>query len=74
MKWFVYDVNGSVFESSEPFGEAWLKAKEVARAEHVGIFRQVVNTVTGEIRNEFYAVGGVFLNERFYEVSKLYIF
>lgn len=70
-KLFVYEVNGETFEGNEAFGEAWKKAVALAKAEHCGIFRQVV---CGEdIRNEFYAKG-IFLNERFYEPDKLYIF
>lgn len=71
-KMFVYNVNGTILEDNVAFGDAWRKAKELAKSEQCGIFRQVVN---GEdIRNEYYAKGGIFLNERFYEPDKLYIF
>lgn len=71
-KMFVYNVNGTILEDTVAFGDAWRKAKELAKAEQCGIFRQVVY---GEnIRNEYYAKGGIFLNERFYEPDKLYIF
>lgn len=71
-KLFVYDVNGTDFEDTVAFGAAWVQATALAKAEHCGIFRQVIY---GEnIRNEFFAKGGIFLAERFYHPDKLYIF
>lgn len=73
MKRFFYEVNGTQFEeTSEAFGEVWKKAKELATKEHTGITRTVV--CGNDIRYEFFAKGGIFLNERFYEIDKVYIF
>lgn len=71
-KLFIYSVNGSTFEDTEAFGQAWRDAKAMATAEHTCITRQVVCGDT--IRNEFYAKGGCFLNERFDEVDKVAVF
>lgn len=69
---YVYNVNGTILEDTEAFGQAWETAKALATEEHTIITRQVVNG--DSIRNEFYATGGCFLNERFYEPSKAKIF
>ena len=69
---FEYRVNGTTFEDTEAFGKAWKDAKEMATAEHTYIERTIVNG--NDIRYEFYAKGGIFLNERFMEVDKVYIF
>jgi len=71
-KMFIYNVNGTTFEDTEAFGKAWKEAKEMAKAEHTFITRQVVKG--NEIRNEFYATAGIFLNERFMEKDKVAIF
>lgn len=71
-KTFVYNVNGTVLEDIEAFGKAWKQAVEIAKSEHTEITRQVV--CGDDIRNEFYAVGGIFLNDRFYDKNKVKIF
>ena len=71
-KRFEYRVNGTAFEDTEAFGKAWEAAKEKATVEHTYIERTVING--NDIRYEFYAKSGIFLNERFMEVDKVYIF
>lgn len=69
---FIYEVAGREFTDTEAFGTAWKEAKEVAKEEHCGIFRTVVSG--DNLRYEFYAKGGCFLNEKFYTDAKLKIF
>ena len=69
---YFYDVNGSEFHDDECFGKAWHDAMEMAKAEHAVIWRSVVKP-NGDISYEFYA-HGCFLNERYYEPRKAYIF
>ena len=66
-KVFFYYVNGTEFVDTEAFGKAWRDAKALATEEHTCITRTVL---TGEdnLRHEFFAKGGIFLNERFYSV------
>ena len=71
-KMFVYDVNGTQFEDTQAFGQGWKNAKKVATEEHATITRAVVE---GEkVTYEFFAKGGVFLNEKFYEVDRAKVF
>ena len=60
---FYYNVNGAEFHDTVAFGQAWKEAKALAREEHCGIERAVV--CGDEIRYEFYAKGGVFVNDRY---------
>jgi len=71
-KMFVYNVNGTVLEDTEAFGQAWAKAKEIATNEHTYIARQVVKG--NDIRNEVYVKGGVFINEDKVVLEDYYIF
>lgn len=69
---FIYEVNGTKFEGYEPWGDAWKKAEELATTYHAPITRQVIK---GEkIRNEFFAIGGMFLNEKSYRPEIVFIF
>ena len=70
-KTFIYNVNGTTFEDTKAFGEAWKAAAAMAKEEHAIITRQVING--NDIRNEYYAKG-IFLNERFMNDTKAYIF
>lgn len=68
-KMFVYSVNGSTFEDTVAFGEAWKKAQVQAIEEHTYITRQVI--YGNDIRNEIYC-RGVFLSDN--GIRKPYIF
>ena len=71
-KTFIYMVNGNEYTDTKAFGQAWKDAKAQATADHTMITRLVIN---GEDeRCEFFAKGGVFLNERFYTEEKAFIF
>lgn len=72
MTTFTYDVNGTTFEDTEAFGQAWEKAIALAEREHGAITRTVVR---GEsIRHEFFTKGGCFLDDRFYNKDKVKVF
>lgn len=71
-KTFIYMVNGNEFIDTKAFGQAWKDAKAVAKAEHCGIYRSIVEG--DNIRNEFFAKGGCFLNEKFFEDGRIEIF
>lgn len=71
-KTFIYKVAGYEYRDTEAFGQAWREAKAKATELHCGIFREV-ERAGAETRYEFYA-GGVFLNMKFYDDSKLAIF
>lgn len=73
-KLFIYNVNGTHIEDTEAFGEAWQEAKILATEENAIITREVVNTITGESREEFYTTAGCFLNMRFFEKDKARFF
>ena len=62
---FIYQVKGFEYRDTEAFGQAWKEAKAKAAELHTGIFRTVIKK--GEERYEFFAKGGVFLNNRYYE-------
>lgn len=69
MKKFVYQVNGYEFCGAEAFGDAWREAKEKAAELNAPIFRLVIK---GEdVRQEYFAKGGVFLNVKFYSPEKV---
>lgn len=68
---FVYCVNGSTFEDTTAFGDAWKKAKAMASEEHTIITRQVV--IGNVIRNDYYT-GGIFLDEKFMDECPPLIF
>jgi len=72
-KVFFYYVNGTEFVDTEAFGKAWRDAKALATEEHTCITRTVL---TGEdnLHHEFFAKGGIFLNERFYEKDRVKVF
>ncbi len=72
MKEYFYNVNGTEFVDTKPFEKAWEEAVSLAKKEHCGITRTVVDGDT--LRHEFYAKGGCFLPDRFYDAEKLYIF
>jgi predicted nucleotidyltransferase len=72
MKEFIYHINGTEITDTEAFGKAWTKAKELATEEHTCITRTVIRD--NQIEYEFYAKGGCFLNERFYEKERVKIF
>lgn len=69
---FFYNVNGTEFHDTVAFGNAWKQAVALAKEEHCGIDRTVVNG--NDIRYEFYAKGGVFLADRFKTVDKVACF
>lgn len=71
-KLFVYNVNGTTFETTEAFGQEWKAAKQMAMEEHTIITRQVI--CGDEITNEFFAQGGIFMKEKFLGELKPYIF
>ena len=71
-KTFIYTVNGNEYTDTKAFGQAWKDAKAQATKEHTSIVRTVVE---GENeRHEFYAKGGCFLNERFFDNERAFIF
>jgi hypothetical protein len=72
MKEFFYYVNGTEFVDTEAFGKAWKEAKALATEEHTCITRTVVKGK--EMYHEFFAKGGCFLSERFYEKDRVKIF
>lgn len=72
MKIFFYYVNGTEFADTEAFGKAWTEAKALATEEHTCITRTVVKGE--EMKHEFFAKGGCFLDERFYEKDRVKIF
>ena len=72
MKRFFYNVNGTEFEDTVAFGDGWKKALALAKKEHTEITRTVI--INNDIRYEFFAKGGVFLNDRFYSKDKVEIF
>ena len=59
-KMFVYSVNGTTFEDTVAFGEAWEKAEKQAKKEHTYITRQVI--CGDNIRNEIFCKG-IFLSD-----------
>ena len=70
---YIYNVNGTDFEDTVAFGDAWKKAVALATETHSVITRTVIKDET-DIRNEFFANGGAFLNERFYSKEKIKVF
>jgi hypothetical protein len=66
---FIYKVNGIEIEDTEAFGKGWEKAKELATENHCGITRTVIKT-----EEQFFATGGVFLDNKFYHSDKMKIF
>lgn len=66
---FIYKVNGIEIEDTEAFGNGWKKAKELAVENHCGITRTVIR-----VEEQFYATGGVFLDDRFYQPEEMKIF
>jgi len=72
MTTFIYIVNGTMIETTEAFGQVWKEAIAIAKADHTEVWREVIR---GEdVRREFYAKGGCFLNERFYKPEKARVF
>ena len=70
---FIYMVNGTEFNAgTDVWGQAWKDAKAQATAEHTIIERAVING--DDVRYEFYAKGGCFLAERFYEPKLVKVF
>ena len=70
---FIYMVNGSEFYAgTDVWGQAWKDAQAQAAEEHCIIERAVIRGE--EIRYEFYANGGCFLAERFYEPKLAKVF
>ena len=61
---YIYVVNGTEHHTTEVWGQAWKDAKAQATAEHATIERAVING--DKVRYEFYAKGGCFLADRFY--------
>ena len=73
MTTFIYNVNGTELnETTEAWGKEWQEAKELAKEQKCGIYRLVING--DNVRHEFYAKGGCFLNEKFYKEEKIKIF
>lgn len=72
MREFIYNVQGTEITDTEAFGEGWKKAKALATEMHTTIERTVIDG--NNVRNEFFANGGVFLNMRFYQTSKAKVF
>ena len=70
-KLFVYCVNGSTFEDTTAFGQAWKQAQKMASEEHTFITRQVIYGTV--IRNDYYAKG-IFLDEKFIDECPPFIF
>lgn len=73
MTTFFYNVNGTEFTDTEAFGKAWADAKALATEEHTCITRTVVSD-NDTMRHEFFAKGGCFLNEKFYNKDRVKIF
>ena len=72
MKEFIYNVNGTEFTDTVAFGNAWKNAKALATEEHAHITRTVID---GEkITYEFFAKGGCFLLDKFYEKDRVKVF
>jgi len=72
MTTFIYNLNGHEVETTEAFGEIWKQVVAIAKADHTEVWRTVVR---GEdIRREFYAKGGCFLNEKYYKPEKAKVF
>lgn len=69
---YIYDVNGTQFEDVKAFGTAWANAKALAKEEHTTIKRTIVENE--KITYEFYAKGGIFLNEKYYDVEDVKVF
>lgn len=70
---YIYDVNGTQFEDVKAFGTAWANAKALAKEEHTTIKRTIVEN-NGKIIHEFYAKGGIFLDEKYYNVEDVKVF
>jgi hypothetical protein len=72
---YFYFVNGEEFETTEVFGPVWKAAKAYAAECHCPITRAVVKETRNgeEIRYEFYAKGGCFLDDRYYEPDRVAI-
>ena len=71
-KTFIYKAGNVEAIDNEAFGLAWITIKEVAKKNHLAIYRIVVSD--DETRKEFFANGGIFLNMRFFALEKLKIF
>lgn len=71
-KTFRYFVNGMVIEDSVAFGDAWKKAVAIAKEKHLPIYRQVIRGE--EVSNQFCAIGGAFINEKYFKKESLRIF
>lgn len=73
MREYIYMVNGTEFYAgTDVWGQAWKDAQAQATAEHTIIERAVI--VGSEVRYEFYAKGGCFLAERFYDSDRVKVF
>ena len=66
-KRFIYNVNGTEFEDTEAFGNAWKQAVALAKEEHAMITRAVIGV---DVRYDFYTTAGVFLSDRFFDEYK----
>ena len=73
MREFIYMVNGTeYYAGTDVWGKAWKDAKTQASEEHTFIERAVIDGK--EVSYEFYAKGGCFLAERFYDLERVKIF
>lgn len=70
---FVYEIEGTEFEDTEAFGEAWKKAKAFASAIHAPIYRTVVKA-DGSEKYEVYYKGGCFNTVKFATPDNIKIF
>ena len=60
-KIFAYNVGNTEYRDSEPWGEAWKRAKAQAIETHAPIYRQVIKG-DNEERWEVFLTGGIFQN------------
>lgn len=71
-KTFIYRVGNHQMLDNEAFGRGWKVAQETAIKNHCAIYRTVISNK--EVRNEFFANAGVFLNIRYFALEKLKVF
>ena len=69
---FVYNVNGTILETEEAFGEVWRQAKALAKEEKTFITRCVVKG--DSVKEEFYHKAGIFLSIKLWDKNEAKIF
>ena len=60
MKQFIFKVEGNIYEDTEPFGDAWKRAKEKATELHCAVYRTVIDT-----EEQVFYNGGFFNDVKF---------